>query len=136
MMSSVTIYGQLTPQRINYNGDKGIFFTDKQEELLLKSIVDYDYLQKSIVRKDEIIKTYELRILDKEYEIKKISGFLSDANQRTTDCLDHNAELQSYLVGTRDSLHTSENNLGLAKRNNWIFGGVSLFLLTLLIVTN
>lgn len=135
-MSSVTIYGQLTPQRINYNGDKGIFFTDKQEELLLKSIVDYDYLQKSIVRKDEIIKTYELRILDKEYEIKKISGFLSDANQRTTDCLDHNAELQSYLVGTRDSLHTSENNLGLAKRNNWIFGGVSLFLLTLLIVTN
>jgi len=136
MMSSVTAYGQLTPQRINYNGTKGIFFTDKQEELLLKSIVDYDYLQKSIVRKDEVIKTYDLRILDKEYEIKKAADLLAKENKRTTDCLDHNAELQSYLVETRDSLHTSENNLGLAKRNNWIFGGVSLFLLTLLIVTN
>lgn len=136
MMNSGTAYGQLTPQRINYNGTKGIFFTDKQEEILLKSIVDYDYLQKSIARKDEIIKTHELRILDKEYEIKKISGFLDDANKRTTNCLDHNAELQSYLVGTRDSLHTSQEYLGIAKRNNWIFGGVSVFLLTLLIVTN
>jgi hypothetical protein len=136
MMSSGTVYGQLTPQRIKYNDTKGIFFTDKQEEILLKSIVDYDYLQKSIGRKDEIIKTYELRINDKELEIKKISGFLTDANQRTTNCLDHNADLQSYLVETRDSLHTSQKYLGIAKRNNWIFGGVSVFLLTLLIVTN
>jgi hypothetical protein len=136
MMSSVTAYGQLTPQRINWNGTKGIFFTDKQEELLLKSIVDYDYLQKSIARKDEIIKTHELRILDKEYEIKKISEFLDKANERTTDCLDHNAELQSYLVGTRDSLEKSQGNLGVARRNNWIFGGISVFLLSILIITN
>lgn len=135
-MNSVTVCGQLTPQRINYNGTKGIFFTDKQEELLLKSIVDYDYLQKSIVRKDEIIKTYELRIIDKEYEIKKAADLLAKENKRTTDCLDHNAELYANLVETRDSLHTSQNNLGLAKRNNWIFGGISVFLLTLLIVTN
>lgn len=135
-MSSVTVYGQLTPQRINYNGTKGIFFTDKQEELLLKSIVDYDYLQKSIGRKDEIIKTYELRMLDKEYEIKKANEQITTANQRTTDCLDHNAELQSYLVGVRDSLSISQENLGIAKRNNWIFGGVAVFFLTLLIVTN
>jgi hypothetical protein len=135
-MSSVTVYGQLTPQRINYNGAKGIFFTDKQEELLLKSIVDYDYLQKSIAGKDQIIKTYELRILDKEFEIKKVGGYLDAANQRTTECLDRNFILQSNLVETRDSLHTSQNYLGIAKRNNWIFGGVSLFLLTLLIVTN
>ena len=135
-MSSVTVYGQLTPQRINYNGNKGIFFTDKQEELLLKSIVDYDYLQKSIAGKDQIIKTYELRILDKELEIKKVGGYLDAANQRTTECLDRNFILQSNLVETRDSLHTSQNYLGIAKRNNWIFGGVSLFLLTLLIVTN
>ena len=135
-MSSVTVFGQLTPQRINYNGTKGIFFTDKQEEILLKSIVDYDYLQKSIARKDEIIKTYELRILDKEYEIKKAEDLLAKENKRTTDCLDHNAELQSYLVEARDSLQTSQDYLGIAKRNNWIFGGVAVFFLTLLIVTN
>ena len=135
-MSSVTIYGQLTPQRINYNGDKGIFFTDKQEELLLKSIVDYDYLQKSIAGKNEIIKTQELRILDKEYEIKKMAGYLDAANQRTTECLDRNFILQSNLVETRDSLYISQGNLGVSRRNNWIFGGISVFLLGILIITN
>lgn len=135
-MSSVTVYGQLTPQRINYNGAKGIFFTDQQEELLLKSIVDYDYLQKSIARKDEIIKTQELRISDKELEIKKVGGYLDAANQRTTECLDRNFILQSNLVETRDSLHISQGNLGVAKRNNWIFGGISVFLLSILIITN
>lgn len=135
-MSSVTVFGQLTPQRINYNGTKGIFFTDKQEEILLKSIVDYDYLQKSIARKDEIIKTYELRILDKEYEIKKANQYLDDANKRTQNCLDHNADLQSDLLMARDSLHITQGNLGIAKRNNWIFGGIGVFLLSILIITN
>lgn len=135
-MSSGTVYGQLTPQRINWNGAKGIFFTDKQEEILLKSIVDYDYLQKSIARKDEIIKTYELRILDKEYEIKKANQYLDDANKRTQNCLDHNADLQSDLLTTRDSLHITQNDLGISRRNNWIFGGISVFLLSILIITN
>ncbi len=135
-MNSVTIYGQLTPQRIKYNDTKGIFFTDKQEEILLKSIVDYDYLQKSIAGKDKIIKTQELRILDKEFEIKKMAGYLDAANQRTTECLDRNFVLQSNLVETRDSLHISQGNLGVAKRNNWIFGGISVFLLSILIITN
>ena len=136
MMSNGIAYGQLTPQRIKYNDTKGIFFTDKQEELLLKSIVDYDYLQKSIAGKDKIIKTQELRLLDKEFEIKQLAGYLDAANQRTTECLDRNFILQSDLVEARDSLNTSQDYLGVAKRNNWIFGGVSLFLLTLLIVTN
>jgi hypothetical protein len=132
----VTVYGQLTPQRINYNGAKGIFFTDKQEELLLKSIVDYDYLQKSIAGKDQIIKTYELRILDKEFEIKKVGGYLDAANQRTTECLDRNFILQSNLVEVRDSLHISQDKLGVSRRNNWILGGISVFLLSILIITN
>ena len=135
-MSSGIAYGQLTPQRINWNGTKGIFFTDKQEEVLLKSIVDYDYLQKSIAGKNEIIQTQELRILDKEYEIKKMAGYLDAANQRTTECLDRNFVLQSDLVGARDSLQTSQENLGVSRRNNWIFGGISVFLLSILIITN
>lgn len=136
MMNSGTVYGQLTPQRINYNGNKGIFFTDKQEELLLKSIVDYDYLQKSVARKDEVIKIYELRVLDKEFEIKKMAGYLDAANQRTTECLDRNFILQSNLVETRDSLHITQGNLGVSRRNNWILGGISVFLLSILIITN
>jgi len=135
-MSSVTVFGQLTPQRINYNGNKGIFFTDKQEAVLLKSIVDYDYLQKSIAGKDKIIKTQELRFLDKEFEIKKMAGYLDAANQRTTECLDRNFILQSNLVETRDSLHISQDKLGVSRRNNWILGGISVFLLSILIMTN
>jgi hypothetical protein len=135
-MSSVTVYGQLTPQRIKYNDTKGIFFTDKQEELLLKSIVDYDYLQKSIAGKDKIIKTQELRLLDKEFEIKKMAGYLDAADQRTTECLDRNFILQSNLVETRDSLKISQDKLSTSRKNNWIFGGISVFLLSILIITN
>ena len=134
MMSSGTVYGQLTPQRINYNGNKGIFFTDKQEELLLKSIVDYDYLQKSIAGKDKIIKTYELRILDKELEIKKVGGYLDAANQRTTECLDRNFVLQSDLVIARDSIEITQGKLHTSRRNNWIFGGISVFLFSTLVL--
>jgi hypothetical protein len=136
LMSSVTAYGQLTPQRINYNGNKGIFFTDKQEELLLKSIVDYDYLQKSIAGKDKVIKTQELRILDKEFEIKKMAGYLDAANQRTTECLDRNFVLQSDLVLARDSIEITQGKLHTSRTNNWIFGGISVFLLSILIITN
>ena len=136
MTSSVTVYGQLTPQRIKYNDTKGIFFTDKQEELLLKSIVDYDYLQKSIAGKDQIIKTYELRISDKELEIKKVGGYLDAANQRTTECLDRNFVLQSDLVLARDSIEITQGKLHTSRTNNWIFGGISVFLLSILIITN
>jgi len=134
MMSSETVYGQLTPQRINYNGNKGIFFTDKQEELLLKSIVDYDYLQKSIAGKDQIIKIYELRFLDKEFEIKKMAGYLDAANQRTTECLDRNFVLQSDLVVARDSIEITQGKLHTSRRNNWIFGGISVFLFSTLVL--
>jgi hypothetical protein len=135
-MNSGTVYGQLTPQRINWNGNKGIFFTDKQEEVLLKSIVDYDYLQKSIAGKDQIIKTQELRILDKEFEIKKMAGYLDAANQRTTECLDRNFVLQSDLVGARDSIEITQSKLHTSRTNNWIFAGISVFLLSILIITN
>jgi hypothetical protein len=98
--------------------------------------VDYDYLQKSIARKDEVIKTYELRVLDKELEIKKVGEYLDAANERTTECLDRNFILQSNLVETRDSLHISQDKLGVSRRNNWILGGISVFLLSILIITN
>jgi len=98
--------------------------------------VDYDYLQKSVARKDEVIKIYELRFLDKEFEIKKMAGYLDAANQRTTECLDRNFILQSNLVETRDSLHITQGNLGVSRRNNWILGGISVFLLSILIITN
>jgi hypothetical protein len=98
--------------------------------------VDYDYLQKSIAGKDQIIKTQELRFLDKEYEIKKMAGYLDAATKRTTECLDRNFVLQSDLVGARDSIEITQGKLHTSRRNNWIFGGISVFLLSILIITN
>jgi hypothetical protein len=65
-----------------------------------------------------------------------MGGYLDAANQRTTECLDRNFVLQSDLVTTRDSLQTSRDYLQVSRRNNWIFGGISVFLLSILIITN
>ena len=135
MISRETSYGQLTPQRINWDGTKGIFFTDKQEEQLLKIVVDYDYVKASLARKDEVITTLNLRIYDKEYEIKKVSEQVTVANERTTDCLNKNSALLLSLEASRDSLVTTQDKLHTARKNNWIFGGIGVFLFGSLIYT-
>ena len=133
MISNGINYGQLTPQRINWDGTKGIFFTDKQEEQLLKIVVDYDYVKASLARQKEINSTLTLRILDKEYEIEKASEQITLANERTTECLNQNSALNLKLVAVRDSLSDSQDKLSVSRRNNWIFGGISVFLFRSLI---
>lgn len=135
MINKEISYGQLTPQRINWDGTKGIFFTDKQEEQLLKIVVDYDYVKASLERQKEINSTLTLRILDKEYEIKEASKQITLANERTTECLNQNSALNLKLVAVRDSLSDSQDKLSVSRRNNWIFGGISVFLFSSLIYT-
>ena len=135
LISKGTNYGQLTPQRINWDGTKGIFFTDKQEEQLLKIVVDYDYVKASLERQKEINSTLTLRILDKEYEVKEANKQVTLANERTTDCISQNSALNLKLVAVRDSLADSQDKLSVSRRNNWIFGGISVFLFSSLIYT-
>jgi hypothetical protein len=135
MISNGINYGQITPQRINWDGTKGIFFTDKQEEQLLKIVVDYDYVKASLARQKEINSTLTLRILDKEYEIKEAGKQVTLANERTTECLNQNSALNLKLVAVRDSLADSQDKLSVSRRNNWIFGGISVFLFSSLIYT-
>ena len=98
-------------------------------------VVDYDYVKASLSRKDEVISTLNLRIYDKEYEIKKVSEQVTVANERTTDCLNKNSALLLSLESTRDSLKTTEDKLHTARKNNWIFGGIGVFLFGSLIYT-
>ncbi len=135
MISNGTTYGQLTPQRINWDGTKGIFFTDKQEEQLLKIVVDYDYVKASLARQKEINSTLTLRILDKEYEIKEAGKQVTLANERTTECVNKNSALHVSLEASRDSLADTQDKLHIARKNNWIFGGISVFLFSSLIYT-
>jgi hypothetical protein len=97
--------------------------------------VDYDYVKASLKRKDEVINTLNLRILDKEYEIKKASEQVTLANERTTECVNQNSALNLKLVAVRDSLSDTQDKLTISRRNNWIFGGISVFLFSSLIYT-
>jgi len=97
--------------------------------------VDYDYVKASLKRKDEIITTLNLRILDKEYEIKKAGEQVSLANERTTECVNKNSALHVSLEASRDSLADTQDKLHIARKNNWIFGGIGVFLFGSLIYT-
>ena len=63
---NVISYGQLTPQRINYNGTAGVFFTTKQEETLLKAMVSLDACKKNEFLLTESVNYYEIRLADKD----------------------------------------------------------------------
>ena len=136
MISNGTAYGQLTPQRINYNGTKGVFFTQDQETQLLKTIVDYDYLRAALVRRDSTIKIMQYRIDDRDQEIKKANEAIVKADKRTIDCANTNADLNSQLVNTKTELKNTQGKLHTSRTNNWIFGGISVLLLSILIITN
>lgn len=70
---NVISYGQLTPQRINYNGQAGVFFTAKQEEALLKILVQFDACKKSEFLLNQNVNSYEIRLKDKDLAIKTLT---------------------------------------------------------------
>lgn len=115
---NVISYGQLTPQRINYNGTAGVFFTTKQEEQLLKAMVDLDACKKSEVLLNNNVKSYEIRLADKDLAIKtltdsyvksvdsnkinleKIGTLQLDVDNLNTELDDTKEELRTYKVST------------------------------------
>ena len=111
-------YGQLTPQRINYNGQAGVFFSTKQEEILLKAMVDLDACKKSEFLLNQNVKSYETRLADKDLAIKtlneayvkcqesdkanleKIGTLQLDVENLNTDLANTKGELTTYKIST------------------------------------
>ncbi len=103
---NVISYGQLTPQRINYSGQAGVFFTSKQEELLLKAMVDLDACKKSEFILNQNVNSYEIRLADKDLAIKT----LTDSYVKSVDSNKINLENIGTLQLNIDNLNTELDN--------------------------
>jgi hypothetical protein len=114
---NVISYGQLTPQRINYNSQAGIFFTTKQEEILLKTLVEFDACKKSEFLLLQNVNSYEIRLDDKDLAIKTLNNVKSvDSNKINLEKIGtlqldvDNLNLE--LDNTKGELHTYKVSTG------------------------
>jgi hypothetical protein len=135
-MSSLTVSGQFTPQRLVINGQSGVFLTPEQERAVLTALVDLRYYSKAVSLKDSIILDSEKRIVDKNLEIKLLTSKYNDCISGQKDLgKKYNGVIEDYnkLVIDNEVLKTKNNTI-----KNWTFGLAcsTLILGTLLILTN
>jgi hypothetical protein len=136
LMSSLTVYGQFTPQRLVINGQSGVFLTPEQERAVLTAMVDLRYYSKGVSLRDSIILDSEKRIVDKNLEIKLLTSKYNDCISGQKDLgKKYNGVIEDYnkLVIDNEVLKTKNNTI-----KNWTFGLAcsTLILGTLLILTN
>jgi len=128
---NVISYGQLTPQRINYNGQAGIFFSTKQEELLLKALVNLDACKKSEFLLNQNVNSYEIRLADKDLAIKT----LTNSYVKSVDSNKINLEKIGTLQLDVDNLNLELDNTKEELRTYKISTGVFVFTTSLFIAT-
>jgi len=128
---NVISYGQLTPQRINYNSQAGVFFTTKQEELLLKALVNLDACKKSEFLLNQNINSYEIRLADKDLAIKT----LTNSYVKSVDSNKINLEKIGTLQLDVDNLNLELDNTKEELRTYKISTGVFVFTTSLFIAT-
>lgn len=118
---NVISYGQLTPQRINYSGTAGVFFTSKQEEILLKTLVEFDACKKSEFILNQNVNSYEIRLADKDLAIKT----LTDSYVKSVDSNKINLErigtLQLDVDNLSAELATTQEDLSTYKISTGVF---------------
>jgi hypothetical protein len=136
LMSSLTVSGQFTPQRLVINGQSGVFLTPEQERAVLTALVDLRYYSKGVTLRDSIILDFEKRIVDKNLEIKLLTSKYNDCISGQKELgKKYNSVIEEYnkLVIDNEVLK-NKNNI----RKNWIIGlaGSTLLFGTLLILTN
>ena len=128
---NVISYGQLTPQRINYNGQAGVFFTTKQEELLLKALVNLNACKKSEFLLNQNVNSYEIRLKDKDLAIKT----LTDSYVKSVDSNKINLEKIGTLQLNVDNLNTELDNTKGKLRTYKISTGVFVLTTSVFIAT-
>ena len=128
---NVISYGQLTPQRINYNSQAGVFFTTKQEEILLKALVDLDACKKSEFLLNQNVNSYEIRLRDKDLAIKT----LTDAYVKCQDSNKINLENIGTLQLDVDNLNLELDNTKEELRTYKVSTGVFVLTTSVFIAT-
>jgi len=124
-------YGQLTPQRINYNNQAGVFFTSKQEEILLKTLVEFDACKKSEFLLNQNVKSYKTRLADKDLAIKTLTDSYVKCQDSSKANLEKIGELQVEIDNINIDLANTQEDLTTYK----ISTGVFVFTTTLFITT-
>lgn len=136
LISSLTVSGQFTPQRLVINGQKGIFLSEAEERAVLSALVELRYYSNSAAIKDSIIFDMAKSISDKNFEINllttKYNESISDAKKYAKD---YNDLIEEY---NKLGAHNMELNAKLNGSLKWNLRlGASVLLLgTLLILTN
>jgi hypothetical protein len=135
-MSSLTVCGQFTPQRLVINGQSGVFLTPEQERAVLTAMVDLRYYSKGVSLRDSIILDSEKRIGDKNLELKLLtSSYNKCIADAKTYVKDYNLLIEEY-----NKINGEYINLKLkhSKSINWNIGLAcsTLLLGTLLVITN
>ena len=131
---NVISYGQLTPQRTNYSGQAGVFFTSKQEEILLKTLVEFDACKKSEFLLLQNVNSYEIRLADKDLAIKT----LNDAYVKSVDSNEKNLEkigtLQLDVDNLNNELAVTQDNLTTYKISTGAFVLTTVVFLTTTVI--
>jgi hypothetical protein len=118
---NVISYGQLTPQRTNYNGQAGVFFTTAQEELLLKALVNLDACKKSEFLLNQNVNSYEIRLADKDLAIKTLTTSYVKCQESAKTNLEKIGTLQVDVDNLNFELTTSLDNLAKYKVSTGVF---------------
>jgi hypothetical protein len=118
---NVISYGQLTPQRINYNSQAGVFFTTKQEELLLKALVNLDACKKSEFLLNQNVNSYEIRLRDKNLAIKTLTDAYVKCQDSNKINLEKIGTLQLNVDNLNADLATTQDNLTTYKISTGVF---------------
>jgi hypothetical protein len=118
---NVISYGQLTPQRINYSGQAGVFFTNKQEEILLKAMVDLDACKKSEILLNQNVNSYEIRLRDKDLAIKTLTDSYVKCQNSNKINLENIGTLQLNVDNLNNELAITQDNLTTYKISTGVF---------------
>jgi hypothetical protein len=131
---NVISYGQLTPQRINYNGQAGIFFTTKQEETLLKAMVNLDACKKSEFLLNQNVNSYEIRLKDKDLAIKTLTDAYVKCQDSNKINLEKIGALQLNVDNLNSELSTTQGELTTYKISTGVFVVTTAVFLTTTVI--
>ena len=131
---NVISYGQLTPQRTNYNGQAGVFFTTAQEELLLKALVEFDACKKSEFLLNQNVNSYEIRLADKDLAIKTLTNSYVKCQESAKTNLEKIGTLQVDVDNLNLELTTTLDNLTKYKISTGAFVLTTTLFLTTTVI--
>jgi hypothetical protein len=111
-----------------------VFFTNKQEELLLKALVEFDACKKSEFLLLQNVNSYEIRLADKDLAIKTLTNSYVKCQESAKANLEKIGTLQLDVDNLSTELATTQDDLRTYKISTGAFVlTTSLFIATTIV---